>query len=542
MNKTTYLAALTLTLAVCVGVAGAQYPEPTRVVIMPVAAAAYPSGTAPSAPAAVVLPPGQPGCGPYACPCGHPCGCARACNIRCLIPWACEDLVLKPVEPCPSYCGCGWFYNLLWCPPKANGNGNGGNGDKQNSNGASSEANGEKKNGNAANGNGAEAEEEPPTPLMSVIQCYHPGLFDHLTCNGTKVYGWIQQGYTFNFDSPDNRNNFGVNFNNRSNDYMLNQVWLRLERALAHEHEFTWGYTIDVNFGQDAADFNVLSLGMWENFTGDADVAVADDEDYGLDLPQFYVEAHFPGLLTERGVDVRVGRFVTLHGNELSPAIQTNFYSHSYGYFYSWPLTHTGVLATLHLTDTVDWMNGLVLGWDNVFSDNNDKLSWHGMVIWTACDKRSSFWVTYTLGPEGVGRLDSRNDSYRFLITYDYSRKFGACDQWQLVLHGANAWDHNVPTTGEDVEWYDYAANLFYTIDPRLILGARAEWFRDDDGFRTGFADSFYEVTLGVTYKPYQNLWIRPEFRVDWADETRPFNDGRDKRQYTAAMDVIWQY
>ncbi len=422
--------------------------------------------------------------------------CGRDHCFQLLKPWKCEDLEMKPVECKPRDCCHGWCHNLLWCPCE------------------------EKKE----NGNGCAQECKPP-----------------------KLSGWIQGGYTYNLDGP-NRSQIGAfpnsflgpNFNNRHNDFMANQVWLRLEKALEHD-KASWGYTVDVNFGQDAADFNVISIGMWENFTGDADTTIADDEDFGLDIPQFFVETHIPGFITPKGLDIRVGRFFTLHGNELSPAILTDFYSHSYGYFYSWPLTHTGVMATLHLTDTVDLMNGLVLGWDNVFADNNDKLSWHGMVVWTDCDKNSSFYVTWMVGPEGLGRFDSANDDWRVLITADYWRKFGRCNEWKLVLHAAQAWDES-SALGEDVEWYDYAVNLFYTITPQWILGARAEYFRDDDGVRIGIADGFYEVTAGLTYKPFQNLRIRPEARWDRAVHTAPFNDFSDKEMFTFAVDVIWEF
>ena len=76
----------------------------------------------------------------------------------------------------------------------------------------------------------------------------------------------------------------------------------------------------------------------------------------------------------------------------------------------------------------------------------------------------------------------------------------------------------------------------------------RAEWFRDDEGTRTaqlkrpGFPASFYDLTLGVTYKPYRSLQIRPEVRWDWSPDARPYNDQTDKFQFTAAFDVIWRF
>jgi hypothetical protein len=482
--------------------------------------------------------------------CTSPCNrCALCdCPVVWLRPWKCEDLEMKPAEPKPKFCGCShcdnWLQNFLWCVPeeekKENGNGEKKNGDAKE---------GDKKNGEGEEKKEEEAEEpETLTPLMQIIQCTHPDLYCKMEDCKTKAYGWIQAGYTFNPDGPNRAqlgpipNSFlGPHFNNRFNDFMLNQVWVRLEKTLEHGKEFNWGFTVDVNFGQDAADFNVISLGMWDNFNGDADAVIADDEDYGLDIPQFYVECHVPGFITEKGMDLRVGRMLTLHGNELSPAIQTNFYSHSYGYFFSWPLSHTGVMTILHVTDTIDMWNCAVIGWDNVFADNNDNLSYHGMLIWTSCDKRQSAFVTATIGPEGVGIYDSSNHDNRVLVTADYSQKCGCYDEWQLYLHAAHAWDTNI-FDGTKVEWYDYAVNLFYTVDPHLILGARAELFRDDDGYRTGFANTYYEVTLGVTCKPYQNLRIRPEIRYDWCTEFPVFNDFQDKQMFTAAVDMIWEF
>ena len=58
----------------------------------------------------------------------------------------------------------------------------------------------------------------------------------------------------------------------------------------------------------------------------------------------------------------------------------------------------------------------------------------------------------------------------------------------------------------------------------------------------TGVADTFHETTLGLQYRPEPWLWIRPEARYDWAQFTRPFNDGTRKDQLTIAGDVIFLF
>ncbi len=72
---------------------------------------------------------------------------------------------------------------------------------------------------------------------------------------GTSVYGWVQQGAAWNIDSPRDRINFGANFDWRSNDYRLNQVYFVVEKALAHEEKWNVGYRVDFLVGHDAPFF-----------------------------------------------------------------------------------------------------------------------------------------------------------------------------------------------------------------------------------------------------------------------------------------------
>lgn len=461
--------------------------------------------------------------------CGHGC---RDCNITCLRPWKCEDLEMKCAEHKPC---CGSFcQRLLWC-----GNGHDCNGDKK----CEEKKEEEKKNGCA------EECDDDLNPLMQAIKCRFPALFDSLECHNTKIYGWIQFGYTTNFDSPNDRLNYGTNFNNRSNDVTWNQFpYLVLEKTLdldKRKNEFHVGYRVDALWGHDAPYWGNFALGLFDNYSANR-LGAPSTHETSIDLPQFYLDMHLP-ILTDRGVDIRVGRFFTLLAGELSPAVQTNFYSHSYEYFYAVPFTHTGLMATVHIGDTLDVHNCLVRGWEVVFQDINDVWAYMGGVVWNSCDKRQNVTVGWITSPEQI----NNNDNWRTNITAYYTRKFGSRDQWLMQTGGNVAWEANAAANGQDAEWYGYYGYLFYTINPKLILGARGEWFRDDDATRTGylnvpaFAGNLYEITVGFTYKPYQNLRIRPEIRWDWASHTggvNPYNDQLDRSQTTVGIDLIWEF
>jgi hypothetical protein len=78
-------------------------------------------------------------------------------------------------------------------------------------------------------------------------------------------------------------------------------------------------------------------------------------------------------------------------------------------------------------------------------------------------------------------------------------------------------------------------------------LNGRLEWFRDDNGARTGLELNLYEVTVGVNIKPLpkdrwgQYLQIRPEIRWDISDED-VFNSFDDDNQLTFGVDAIYAY
>jgi hypothetical protein len=451
------------------------------------------------------------------------------CDIQWLRPWKADDLQMKPFDPVPTFGGCKGFF---WCPKEDKNNN--GNGEKKNGTKDETKKENEKKNGEEEK---KDDEPKTPAPLMQMLGCCFPRCYEQKTKRGDNVYGWVQQGFTGNFDSPRDRVNFGANFNWRSNDYRLNQTYLVYENTLEHEGKANLGYRVDFLAGHDAPF--LVSNGLFSSFTGfdpTSGIGVAGPSSFrqmnrvGIDLPQFYLDAHIPHVITEKGIDIRVGRFYTLMGREVYPGKDTDFYSRTFENIIGTPYTHTGALATLHATDTLDVIAGVVRGWD-VFEDNNSRPSYHGAFIWNSCDKRYNWTTAWITGPEQFGN----NGNYRTVITSYLTVLFGSHNQWRIAAGGLYGVEANAAVdanTGRptSAEWYDYSVHAFYTVDPSLVLGLRAEWFRDDDGTRTayfnrpGFPASFYNVTAGFTYKPYQNLRIRPELRFDWTPDARPAN------------------
>jgi len=404
----------------------------------------------------------------------------------------------------------------------------------------------------------APAPEAPPAapepwPLMKSLQGTWVG--QGLQSLGINVYGWIQQGFAGNIDSPSDRVNFGANLDWRSNDYRLNQIYFVSEKTLSHEDKWSFGYRADFLIGNDAPWF--VANGLFSGFTGynvtsgigvDGPASFRNVNAIGIDTPQFYAETHIPNVITSGGIDIRIGKFYSLIGRDVYPAADTDFYSRTYENILATPFTHTGGLITLHVTPTFDVIAGVVVGWD-VFIDNNSMASFTGSFVWNSPDKRYNWTTSWITGPE----QPSNDRYYRTMFSSYLTAKLDKSGDWLLSTGGHFAHEANAainPDTGQrqNADWYGYSANLFYQVLPKLRLNGRFEWFHDGEGTRTavlgrpGFRASFLGTTLGVTYTPWRNVIIRPELRVDWSPTARAYNDQKSKVQFVPAVDLIVRF
>ncbi len=72
---------------------------------------------------------------------------------------------------------------------------------------------------------------------------------------------------------------------------------------------------------------------------------------------------------------------------------------------------------------------------------------------------------------------------------------------------------------------------------------ARRVGFDDEDGFRTGVAPQWKEVTVTLAYAPIDAVEIRAEARQDWSDvDSFVDTDGSiDDNQYSFALEAIFK-
>ena len=370
-----------------------------------------------------------------------------------------------------------------------------------------------------------------------------------------KFSGHVEAGITFNTDDPKNGLNFGHLFTDRSNQLLLNQALLTLERDVDPKATgYDFGFKLQGMYGSDA---------RYTHFLGELDRVTKDRNQF--DIVEANVTAHLP-LLTAGGIDAKVGQYPTPIGAEVIDASGNFFYSHSYIFNFGIPLKHTGFYTTTHVSDMLDVWLGADSGVNTSLGrpgDNNDAWSGLGGVGLNLMGGNLTLLALAHIGPENARTIPEHNNTARQI--YDLVAIWKINDKLTSTTEVNYIRDDHFHATAEGVATY-----LSYQINDLFSVGGRAEIFRDDQGFfvaafpsstnfvsaeqgcltcsLSGGKTTYGEITLGVNFKPagvpkmFDGFVIRPEVRWDQAlstSGTKPFNSFTSDHQITFAADFI---
>jgi len=374
---------------------------------------------------------------------------------------------------------------------------------------------------------------------------------------GFTLGGWIDQGDTVSAFHSADRFHGPVGFNDRDGEYQLNQLWVYAERPVdTSGRGWDIGGRVDLMYGTDHRFLMSRGLEVERNL----DDKWNEERFYGLAMPQLYADVAYNDLT------VRMGHFLTIVGYETITAPDNFFYSHSYSMLYGEPFTHTGLLASYRPSDRITISGGFDRGWNN-WEDNNDKLSFLGGAAWTSCDEATSVSFAVSSGPyDNAGELN--RVMYSIVFAQQISQRLLWVLQHDYGLDNDGARDLGGGVV-ENAEWYGISQYFVYNMTPIWDLGVRVEWFSDDDGTRVGgigvphgwalgpnvgpdspynqlgWAGDFFEVSLGLNWKPCPNIVARPECRWDWYRGPRdglnrlPYDTGHRWNQFTFGTDII---
>jgi hypothetical protein len=378
-------------------------------------------------------------------------------------------------------------------------------------------------------------------PLMQAIN----GNAGHI-----KIYGWLNGGFNVSTSNKGDGANSPASYYYNPNRLTPDQEVLFIERlpnTVQTEH-VDWGFRLAQLYGQDyryTTAKGYLSQQL-----------LARNHEYGYDPVMFYFDLYVPKVA--KGMNIRIGRYISLPDIEAQLAPNNYTYSHSLLYTVD-PYTQTGIVATIKLSDHWLLQGGLSAG--------NDVAPWtkDAKPTLTAC-------VDYTWHKGGDALYtcaNSVNDG-----KYAYNNVQGYYETWYHSINphwhsSTETWfmyERQVPNIAGNVAnpiTPENGANgafcaagkqtcfapevavvnyLEHEFDAHNYLSIRNEFMDDLRGQRTGYATKYSEHMIGYGHWIGSTVLFRPEIRFEHAYNQPAYDLGTKHSQFIVAGDITYHF
>jgi hypothetical protein len=362
-----------------------------------------------------------------------------------------------------------------------------------------------------------------------------------------KLYGWIDSGVN---GSTSGHNNSPEANDLYSNRFELHQGVLYFERlpdTVQRDHadvgfHFTALYGTDYRYTIDKGYF-VSQL-------------IDHHRQYGFDPTLEYIDIYFPHVA--EGMNLRVGRFISVPGIEAQLSPNNYVFSHSLLYSVD-PFTDSGILATIKFSDA--WLAQLGI------------TASHDVAPWTSDAKPSGTACLSYSTPRANSNLylcaNGINDGrygYNNLQQYDgtWYHRFSktvhsATEAWYMYQRDVPAAAPVVapqitPEAGTDPAYCrpgqlrctapEYAVVNYINIElsAHRYLSFRSDFLNDKKGQRTGVQTRYSENTLSFNQWIGSTIQFRPEVRFDRSWDRPGYDNGVHSNQFTAATDLVFHF
>jgi hypothetical protein len=325
----------------------------------------------------------------------------------------------------------------------------------------------------------------------------------------------------------------------------------RIERLpdTAQKDHVDWGFNVTNIYGLDYR--YTIMKGIFSN------QLLSKNRTYGFDVPTFYGELYFPQIA--EGMNVRVGRFLSVPDIESQMAPSNYLYSHSLLYIFD-PFTQMGVVNTVKLNSQWLIQFGAHAGNDVALWEKGDaKLTPMACIRWTSKDNRDSIYPCINSINNGKYAYDNIQ-----MLVNTWSHKFS--DKWSMQTEAYYTYQRDVPSVfgplpiesntngavcpaGRITCFAPAWAIVNYQnlkISKTDFFVMRNEYFDDTRGQRTGTQTKYSTHSIGWGH--WFNVWgentglFRPELRYEHSYNAPAYNLATRKDQWILAADVILLY
>jgi hypothetical protein len=366
----------------------------------------------------------------------------------------------------------------------------------------------------------------------------------------TKIYGWFNNGFDVSTSNKGDGANSPAAYYYNPNRIIPDQEVLYIERlpnTVQTEH-FDYGFRFAQLWGQDYRYTTAKGIFSQQ--------LLARNHEYGYDPIMFYVDLYIPHVA--KGMNIRIGRYVSLPDIEAQLAPNNYTYSHSVLYTLD-PYTQTGIVASIKLSE--HWL--VQAG----FSGGNDVAPWTKDVkpTGTAC-------VDYTWKKGGDSLYtcaNSFNDgkyAYNNLQSYyeTWYHKINATwhtdtETWFMYERdvpniGGNVAHPITPEVGANGAFCSYGEQTCFApevgvvnyveheFDTHSYLSIRNEFVDDIKGQRTGYTTKYSEHLISYGKWIGSTILFRPEIRLEHSYDLAAYDLGTKKTQFVVAADMTYHF
>jgi hypothetical protein len=370
------------------------------------------------------------------------------------------------------------------------------------------------------------------------------------------ISGWIELGGNLSTSQNQPGAASGALYGNAP--YLYSQVpgTLQLHQADLHAirlpdtyqtDHIDWGFRIDALYGQDYR-FTTMK-GLFSN------QLYVNNQQYGYDMPMVYGDLYIPWVA--QGMNIRVGRFISVPDIEAQLAPDNYMFSHSLLYGYD-PYTQFGIMATIKLDKQWTIQFGLTAGNDVAPWDPDARLSPTACIQWiSASNKDSIYGCGNTINgaqfvpSTGGGNVNQLVGTWTHSFSQTINMATEAWYMWQKNVPACSGQTNTpggislpfgcAPIPGDTQEWA-IVNYLNFQVSPKDSISIRNEYFDDINGQRTGIATRYVGHGLSWTHFFKQNVLIRPEFVYQYSLDNPAFQQGTKFTQFVAAMDLIIRF
>ena len=365
-----------------------------------------------------------------------------------------------------------------------------------------------------------------------------------------KVYGWFNGGFNVSTSNKGDGANSPAAYYYNPNRVTPDQEVLYIERLpdTVQTNHVDYGFRLAQLYGQDYRYTTTKGIFSQQ--------LLARNHEYGYDPVMFYFDLYVPHVA--KGMNIRIGRYISLPDIEAQLAPNNYTYSHSLLYTVD-PYTQTGIVATIKLSD--HWL--VQAG----FSGGNDVAPWTKDVkpTGTACldytwhkggDALYTCANSFNDGKYAYNNVQSYYETWYHKISAKWHTD---TETWfmyerQVPNIGGNVRNPITPETGANGAFCSYGERTCFAPEAAVVnyleyernthnyFSFRNEFVDDIKGQRTGYTTKYSEHLISYGHWIGSTVLFRPEIRLEHSYNMAAYDLGTKKTQFVIAGDLTYHF